>query len=93
MLEICKSVENSLNCEGLKTEFVADVVSCVQDTSVVSQNESELIYNTIYEIQNRIDELNSEIDKLTNHADGIVHIMPCRRLRSNAPCGAETETG
>ena len=84
MLEICKSVENSLNCEGLKTEFVADVVSCVQDTSVVSQNESELIYNTIYEIQNRIDELNSEIDKLTNHADGIDYIIA---VASGVICG------
>lgn len=84
MLEICKYIENSLNCEGLKTEFVADVVSCVQNTSIVSQNESELIYNTIYEIQNKIDELNSEIDKLTNHADGIDYIIA---VASGVICG------
>lgn len=84
MLEICKSVEKSFDCEGLKTVFEADVVQCVPDTSLAAQSESELIYNTIYDIQSRIDELNTDIDKLTNHADGLDYMVA---VASGVICG------
>ena len=84
MLEICKSVEKSFDCEGLKTVFEADVVQCVPDTSLAAQSESELIYNAIYDIQSRIDELNTDIDKLTNHADGLDYMVA---VASGVICG------
>lgn len=84
MLEICESVNESFDCDGLKTEFVADVISCNLNTSIASQTESELIYKTIEEIQDRIDELNSDIDKLTNHADGIDYMVA---VASGVICG------
>lgn len=84
MLEISKSVEKSFDCDGLKTEFVVDVVTYTQETSVAIRTESELIYKTIDEIQNKIDELNSDIDKLTNHADGLDYIVA---VASGVVCG------
>lgn len=84
MLEISKSVEKSFDCDGLKAEFVADIVTYSPESSIANQNEAELIYKTIGEIQDRIDELNSDIDKLTNHADGVDYIVA---VASGVICG------
>lgn len=84
MLEISKYAEKTIDCDGLKVEFEADIVTCLNNTSVEDQTEIESIYNTINEIQSRIDELNYDIDKLTNHADGIDYIIA---VSSGVICG------
>ena len=84
MIKQNQSVKKTYDCDGLQTEFEADIIGYDQDISSEGQKELDNIYKTIDDIQNRINELNSEIDRLTNHADGIDYIVA---VASGVICG------